>query len=386
MTEDRVRVLWMVKGLGPGGAERLLAEHASAGDRRAFHYEAAFLLPWKRHLVPELDALGVRVHCLDVRSELDPRWLTRLARLLRRGRFDVVHVHSPSVAAPVRVLVRLRGRQRPALVYTEHNTWPSYRAATRIANRLTYRLDDATLAVSEDVRGSVTRRARPGVEVVVHGIDLARVRAHVPERDVVRAELGAGADDVLVVTIANLRAGKAYPDLLAAARLALDRGLPLRFAAAGQGPLEAEIRAEHARLDLGDRFRLLGYREDAARLLSGADVFALASQHEGLPVAVMEALALGVPVVAPAVGGLREAITSGEDGILVDAGRPQALADAFAAVCDPARRARLADGARRAGERFSSRAAVERVEQLYRQLADITGAPARPPRSPRPRR
>src|SRR5439155_6870815 len=236
VTEDRVRVLWMVKGLGPGGAERLLAEHASAGDRRAFHYEAAFLLPWKRHLVPELDALGVRVHCLDVRSELDPRWLTRLARLLRRGRFDVVHVHSPSVAAPVRVLVRLRGRQRPALVYTEHNTWPSYRAATRIANRLTYRLDDATLAVSEDVRGSVTRRARPGVEVVVHGIDLARVRAHVPERDVVRAELGAGADDVLVVTIANLRAGKAYPDLLAAARLALDRGLPLRFAAAGQGP------------------------------------------------------------------------------------------------------------------------------------------------------
>ena len=74
---------------------------------------------------------------------------------------------------------------------------------------------------------------------------------------------------------------------------------------------------------MGDRFRLLGYREDAARLLSGADVFALASQHEGLPVAVMEALALGVPVVAPAVGGLREAITSGEDGILD--GRPDGV-------------------------------------------------------------
>ena len=76
----------------------------------------------------------------------------------------------------------------------------------------------------------------------------------------------------------------------------LDRGVAVRFAAAGQGPLEAEVRKEHAASGLGDRFRLLGYRDDATRLIAGADLFVLASHHEGLPVSVMEALVLGVPV------------------------------------------------------------------------------------------
>ena len=78
--------------------------------------------------MPELTKLEVPTHCLDVRSELDVRWLLRLDQLIRRGRFDVVHLHSPSVAAAARPLVKARAHQhRPALVYTEHNRWPSYK-------------------------------------------------------------------------------------------------------------------------------------------------------------------------------------------------------------------------------------------------------------------
>ena len=110
----RIRVLWVTKGLGPGGTERLLVEHASAGDRDSFEYEAAYLLPWKDHLVPELTKLDVATHCLDVRSELDVRWLLRLDHLVRRGRFDVVHLHSPSVAAAARPLVKARRATAPA--------------------------------------------------------------------------------------------------------------------------------------------------------------------------------------------------------------------------------------------------------------------------------
>ena len=102
----RIRVLWLTKGLGPGGTERLLVEHAAAGDRDAFEYEAAYLLPWKDHLVPELAGLDVPAQCLGVRSELDLRWLTRLDHFIHRGRFDVVHVHSPSVAAAARPLAK----------------------------------------------------------------------------------------------------------------------------------------------------------------------------------------------------------------------------------------------------------------------------------------
>ena len=175
----------------------------------------------------------------------------------------------------------------------------------------------------------------------------------------VRAELGVGPGEVLAVTVANLRAQKNYPGLLAAAQIVVDRGAPVRFAAAGQGPLEAEVREEHAKRGLGDRFLLLGYRDDATRLIAGADLFVLASHHEGLPVSVMEALVLGVPVVAPAVGGLRQAVTDGESGVLVRPDDPAALADAIARVAtDDDLRAKLAAGAERNGARFSSAGAV----------------------------
>ena len=158
-----IRVLWVVKGLGPGGAERLLVEHAAAGDHEAFRYEVAYVLSWKQHLVAQVEAHGVSTRCLGVRTELDPRWVWRLARLLRRERYDVVHVHSPLVASVTRLLVRTMPRaRRPALVYTEHNRWPSYRGLTRAANRWTYRLNDAAFAVSSDVRDSVDATHRAG--------------------------------------------------------------------------------------------------------------------------------------------------------------------------------------------------------------------------------
>lgn len=370
-----IRVLWLVKGLGPGGAERLLVEHAAARDRDRFDYEIAYLLDWKRHLVPELEALGVRTRCLGVRSETDPRWPLRLARLLRGGDHDVVHAHSPLVASVARVELRtLPRRRRPAMVYTEHNRWPSYRAPTRIANELTYSLDDAAFAVSEDVRQSISARHRDGVEVLVHGVDVERVRNAAGARDDVREELGVEPGELLAVTVANLRTNKNYPGLLAAARVVVDRGVPVRFVAAGQGPLQDEIAAQQRSSGLDDRFRLLGYRDDTTRLIAAADVFVLASHHEGLPVTVMEALTLGVPVVAPAVGGLPEVVTTDDDGILCTPGSPDALADALERALQPDVHERLVLGARRTGDRFSNAHAVARVEDTYQRWA---GTPSR---------
>jgi glycosyltransferase involved in cell wall biosynthesis len=366
----RRRVLWLVKGLGPGGAERLLVEQAAAGDHTRFDYECAYLLDWKQHLVPALEARGVATHGLGVARELDPRWITRLHRLLRDGRYDVVHAHSPVPASVARVLIRTLPRaRRPAFVYTEHNRWQSHNELTRTANRLTFGLDDADFAVSDDVRDSVDARHRASVEVLVHGIDVAAVRAHLAHRLATRAELGVGANECLAVTVANLRTTKNYPGLIAAARITTERGVPVRFAAAGQGPLEAEIRAEHQASGLGDRFALLGYRDDATRLIAAADLYVLASHHEGLPVTVMEALALGVPVIAPAVGGLREAVTDGESGLLVTPDDPVALADAIRRVAgDGGLRRRLSMGAQRAGDHYSSTHAVERIEAAYREV------------------
>lgn len=374
MADEPLRVLHVVKGLGPGGAERLLCAAAAERDRERFDYDVAYVLPWKDHLVADLTDNGVGVHCVGrgtgrSRPVLDLRWAARLRRLIRSGGFDVVHTHSPVVAAVVRPLVRLSGRGA-RLVYTEHNGWATYGRVTRLLNRVTFRLDDTRFAVSEQVRQSIAGRYRDATEVLVHGVRVDAVRAHESDRAAVRAELGLAADDVVIGTVANYLPQKAYPVLFEAARMATAAEPSLRFVAVGQGPLEAQIKDEHARSGLGDRFQLLGYRPDAVRVLAGCDVFTLASHWEGLPVALMEALALGVPVAATAVGGIPDAVSDGREGLLVPPGQPGELADAYIRLAKDGRlRATMAQAAHDRGADFDIRRAVRRMEDVYTAVA-----------------
>ncbi len=128
--------------------------------------------------------------------------------------------------------------------------------------------------------------------------------------------------------------------------------------------------------------RILGYRPDAPRLTAAADLFALASHHEGIPVAVMEALAAGVPVVATRVGGLAEAIDDGTTGRLVPVRQPQLLAEAIVDLAaDPDERQRLSTGASTAASRFSARRSSAEIEAVYDQaLAATLRTSARAPR------
>lgn len=366
-----LRVLWLIKGLGPGGAEQLLVNQARVTDHRAVRTEAAYLVPAKHHRVPELESAGVAVTCLHGEREVDPRWAWRLRRRLRRSPVDVVAVHSPYVAAVTRLLVRtLPGARRPALVTTEHNRWPRHRSLTRWANRLTFALDDHHVAVSAEVVETIPRRWRDQVEVLHHGVDVDAVRARQRERTAVRAELGIGDDEVVIGTVANLRREKAYPDLLAAAAVAVAAEPRIRVVAVGQGPCEAEIRALHAELGLGERVLLLGYQEDAVRTMAGFDVFTLASRHEGLPVALMDALVLGLPVAATSVGGIPQAVTHDREGLLVPAGRPDLLAEAFLALAgDAERRADMGRAAAARGPDFDAAVATRRLEEIYREAA-----------------
>jgi glycosyltransferase involved in cell wall biosynthesis len=364
-----IRVLWLVKGLGPGGAERLLVAAAAHHDRERFAITCAYLLPWKQQLVPELEALGVATRCLDVRDERDVRWAVRLRAALTADPVDVLHAHSPYPAGIGRLVTRTLPRPaRPATVYTLHNTWTSFATPTRLLNDWTMRRDAADFAVSDLVRDTVPERLRRRTEVVVHGIDLDAVGAQ-RDRAGVRAELGIAPDEIVFGTVANFRAQKDYPNLLAAADVLRTHGARVRIVAVGQGPLEEQMRAEHARLGLGDRVLLLGERADAVRVMSGCDGFVLASNNEGLPVAVMEALALGLPVVGTAVGGMAEAVDA-TNGVLVPPRDPEALAGAMQELAgDPGRRAALAEGAARSSARFDIRRSVTRIEAVYERVA-----------------
>ena len=365
-----VRVLWLVKGLGPGGAERLLVAAAAAHDRQHFEIEVAYLLPWKKHLVPELEDLGIRCTCLDVRDERGLRWARRLRSMLRAEPVDIVHSHSPYPAAIGRLVVRtLPSPIRPALVSTEHNPWTTFKLPTRYANALTSRMDAAVFAVSDEARASMSKRQRARTQTLVHGIAVDNIGAMRSERACVRRELGIDDETMLLGTVANYHPKKDWPNLLHAIRRLADRGIAVRVCAVGQGPLEGEVQALQRQLDLSEIVTLTGYRPDAVRLMAGCDIFVLASKWEGLPVALMEASALGLPIVATRVGGVPEAFRDGVDAVLVESGSPNALADAVTRLIDdPIGRQQLGDRALARACDFDVGRAVACIEATYRGI------------------
>jgi len=366
-----MEVLWVAKGLGPGGAEHLLV---AAASRRADDVDitCAYVLPWKDHLAGELERVGVRTECLSARRR-DWRWPLTMLRLVRSGEFDVVHVHSPLPGSVARIAVRTLPRsRRPGVVSTEHNRWSTHRLPTRLLNRLTFPWSDLSFAVTDEVKQSMGRQGR-STTVLRHGVDLAAVAAEQGARPEVRDELGIDRTEFVIGTVANFRRQKNYPALLHAAALLRDRGVPARVVAVGQGPDEAATRELHRRLDLGDRVILTGFRRDAVRVMAACDAFTLASSWEGLPVALMEATALGLPIVSTAVGGVAEEFTDGVDALLVPPDRPEALADAWERIiADDELRKRLGEASAERSVDFSIGAAVEVIEAGYRSMARPT--------------
>jgi len=360
-------VLTLLKGLSRGGAESLALLGARHRDRERFDHSLAYVHPAHGELVDEVGAEGVPVSCLGGGRLWDVRWMWRLRQAMRS--VDVVHTHSPVPSVAARITSRtLPLGERPKLVTTEHNVWDSHHRFTRFAEKVTFGMDDAHLAVSDAVRRSLPPARRSQVEVLVQGVDLPAVRS-AADRERVRRDLGVADHQVLVGTVANLRRQKGYPDLLRAAATVIGAVPAARFVAIGQGPQEDEIAALHRSLGLGERFALLGYRADAVRLMSGFDIFCMASHHEGLPVALMEALALGLPVVVTSAGGNAELVTDGDEGRLVEPGRPDDLAGALVALAtdDTARKAH-AQRSHDRGDTLSILDSVRRHEALYREL------------------
>ena len=149
------RILLLIKGLGRGGAEQILASAAPHLDRTRFDYEVAYLLPWKDALVKDLADADVPARCLDGSSGV--AWVSRLRRLVSEGRFDLVHAHSPVAASAARVVLAVGG---PPIVYTEHNEWERYHPLTYWSNMLTFAPQPSRL------RGL---GPCPGLDAVSHG-------------------------------------------------------------------------------------------------------------------------------------------------------------------------------------------------------------------------
>jgi glycosyltransferase involved in cell wall biosynthesis len=375
MTGTAPRVLVMVKGLGLGGVERLLSESIPHLNRERFDYEFCYFTPWKDDVVPEFRRAGIPIHCLGIANDATPRNIRKVRSFLVAGSYDIVHTHSPFPSALTRLLAPRDGLA--GIVHTEHSLPGSRNWVTRVANRLTYPLCDVVISVSRVVESEVGRgwpfEPRDS-RVIYGGIEGGALSGVTPAMVAdTRRSLEIPEGDLVVGNVAHLRRQKGHDLWLETARLVLDEKPNTTFVIVGREKEPGYQRAlqEHAAaLGMEDRVRFTGFQLDPYPYLATFDVFLMASEFEGFPIALVEAMGMGVAVVSTDVGGVSEAIGSEPTGLMAPKGDATALAAQVVSLLDDAnRREALAGRARaRARSEFTVERMVELVEQVYDEL------------------
>ena len=363
MTQPR-RLLLAAQPLD-GGVSRHVVELARALPREELAVEVA--CPRESLTWSSLEGSGVRLHAIEPHREPRPGDARSLAALVRlAGGFDVVHVHSAKAGFLGRLAAALRGRRR-ACVFTPHG-W-SWWAAAGAEAQLYLRLERmaahwcrAIVALSDDERqaGLDARVGRNGqYRVIPNGVPLERFA--VP-RAPVRGR---------ILMVGRLARPK-RPDLALRAFANVRRRIPeAELHVVGDGPLREEAEGLATDLGVAGAVRFLGNRDDVPELLAQAECALLASDYEGCPLAVVEAMAASVPVAATAVGGTAELVRAGETGALAARGDAGGLAEALARVlAEPATAAELgAEGRREAERNLSLDRMVERLVALYEDVS-----------------
>jgi len=309
---------------------------------------------------------GIAVHAVPMRGDLDVIAVRRMARWIQAAGADLVHLHTGRAAWLGGAAAWLAGV--PALV-TRRMDRPVQRGWR---TRLIYeRFTRHTVAISPQVAQCLSAGGVPAerISLIPSAVDTKRLHPMRP-RATVRAAEGAGDDDAVVLSLAALVARKGLDVLLNAVAELAQRGLRPHIWCAGEGPERAALAAQAEALGIAAQTRLLGQRADVGDLLAACDVVVLPSRREGLGVAALEAMAVGRPLVASAVGGLADAVADGVTGLLVPPDDPARLAAALEVLLrDPVLRASLGNAAaRHVAERFSAEQLVDAYERLYRRI------------------
>lgn len=363
-----LRILHVVDSLEFGGLERVVTDLAIEQKSRG-HDVGVFSILRTDGFRQCLEAAGIRVDVAAKQATMDTGVLWRIRQAVRARRMDVVHTHNFVPSYYAAAATRFAG-DGCVLVNTCHNM------GTRLSDRKLRWLYKASLGVTSRVAlvGDMVRNHLVATGMVpadraitvFNGVPVARFGADAARRASIRHALGIPPQALVLGCVGRLVALKNH-------RFLIDRMPRLRQAVpdialviAGGGPLEGELRAHVRALDLEDRVWILGPRTDTAELLSAMDVFVLPSLTEGLSIALLEACAAGLPVVATAVGGNPEIVTDGVTGRLVEPGDAGALHDALLQLAtDAGMRHRLGGSARRWVEAHGS---VEAMQQRYHAL------------------
>jgi glycosyltransferase involved in cell wall biosynthesis len=368
----KVRILQLIDKIGNAGAETLQRTFAEGLDRTRFDLVVCGLRPRPGSLtIPALQALGVPVVVLNQRTAYDLPALRALIRLIRQQRIDIIHTHLQAAD----IMGRMAGfLTRTPVVSTIHNGLVDLNEEPprrQMLERQTAHLWCRRLVVvSELLREEVTewfRMPPDRVITIANGVDTARFqRGPDFDRAAVKHAL-VGSDGPLAPTVARLVPQKAQQNLIEAAKIVAATRPDVRIALVGEGEQRAALEAQAAALGVAEQVVFAGFRANVPEILAASEIFLLSSLWEGMPVALLEAMAAGCTAVVTDVGGVGQVVRHGETGFLVPPGDASALA-ATLLTClnDPAHARQIAAaGQAWVEQEYGMRAWVRKLEDLY---------------------
>ncbi len=411
---SKIKVLHIIKSLGRGGAEMLLPETISVHDSDAFEFHVIYFLPWKNQMVESIQMANGTVTCFaatnNIRILLQFR---KVAAYVKEHRIDVIHCHLPWAGFLGRLIYKFTG---VPVLYTEHNKQERYHILTKLLNRFTFNWQTAGIAVSEEVASSIKNNIHPSVPVltILNGINTEKFVVRRPKRlsaestmlkaeemqneeqgrrneeslmlnaegkeegkndpwengREIRRSLGIMDDEVVIGTMAVFRFQKRLDLWLEVFSEIRKQHSNVKGIIVGDGPLKELIHEKHKQLQLEGVVFLPGLQTNQMDWLSAMDIYMMSSVFEGLPIALLEAMSCGIPVICTNAGGTGEVIRDNIDGFLVPVDEPMLLVNkAEQLITNIELRNQLGIAARkRTIDEFSMQRMVKDLEGLYRKV------------------
>jgi glycosyltransferase involved in cell wall biosynthesis len=313
--------------------------------------------------------LDVPFHPVSIGGGMDVVSAWRLRSVIRRGRYDVVHSHaSHAHSVAFMACAALPASRRPFQVVSRR---VDFAVANNRLSGMKYRHGaDLYLAISNGVKKVLIECGIPGekIRLVPSGIDLGKFE-RVGDNEYVREEFAIAGKAPVVGNVAALAPHKSQVDFVRAARIVADKSPDTKFLIVGEGKLRGRLESLIRDLDLQGTVVLTGFREDPLEIMSAFTCFVLSSYLEGLGTSVMDAQAMGIPVVATDTGGVPDAVEDGVTGLLVPPRDPESLARAIVRVLDDVElRQRLAKTALAKSRGYDYRHMVYKTLDAYREL------------------
>jgi len=374
MVKNKFNLMAVISDLRAGGAEKVIIE-LLLRLKNAFNVSVACIRD-KGELSRVLENESIRIYHTFFKGRIHPQSIFALASLLRRENIHIVHTHMyrPNISGAISAFVA----RVPVIISHIHSVhqWDSKRQI--LMDRLTLWIKDGIITVSEEVKRNYLEKvskARPDkLRVIYNGVD-PQFFKKLDSSDELMSSLKIKKGSPVIGIAARLAPEKDHMTFLEAASI-VSRVCPqARFLIVGKGPEEMNIRAQIESRNLQDKVMLLGYRRDIPEILNLLDIFVLPSIREGFSLAILEAMAVGKPVIATDVGGNREAVVNGVTGFIVPKRDPSSLAlQILTLIRNPEIAAEMGEkGRKRVLERFTIEATVAEITKFYLELLEKKG-------------